>query len=121
MLNCYFPGVKEVISFHLRHINEKNPSRISTTTSKIKTQINEMLVHCFNLQLARGRMQSSDWPVRLPIRIKHVLNIAFIQSPTSKHFCLRTKDFILCSLFKFYLLGSVEPNTCDISLMLASC
>ena len=43
-----------------------------------------MLAHCFNPQLARGRVQSSDWPARLSIRIKHVLNIAFVQFLTSK-------------------------------------
>ena len=40
--------------------------------------------HCFNPQLAPGRVQSSDWPALLSIRIKRVLNIAFIQVSTSK-------------------------------------
>ena len=39
--------------FKFWEIQRKNPSRIST--SKLKTQINKMLAHCFNPQLARGR------------------------------------------------------------------
>ena len=30
----------------------------------------------FNIQLARGRVQSSDWAARLSIRIKRVLEIS---------------------------------------------
>ena len=42
MLNCCFSGVKDVISFHLRHRTKKN-----------KTQINKMLAH---FQLARDHL-----------------------------------------------------------------
>ena len=45
----YFSGIKEVISFH-ETLNEKNPSRISS--SKVKTKINKMPAHCYNPQLA---------------------------------------------------------------------
>ena len=66
-----------------------------------------MLAHCFNPELARWHVQSSDWPARLSI-IKRVLNIAFIQFPTSKLVFVRLitiLSFKIRSLFKFYLLG----------------
>ena len=50
-----------------------------------------MLAHYFNPQLAQGRVQSSDWPAQLSIRIKRVLNSAFIQFPTSLKICLLFK------------------------------
>ena len=80
-------------------IKSKNPSRIST--SKKKTQINKMLhVTTQYIRNGLGHEQSSDWPARLSIRIKGVLNIAFIYS-------FRCSNFILffCSLkkpFKMY-------------------
>ena len=85
----------------LRHwIKKIHQALIST--SKLKTQINKMIGHCFNPQLARGRVQSSDWLAWLSIRIKHILNIAFMQFPTSEfHFVrlITILSFKICSLF----------------------
>ena len=67
-----------------------------------------MLAHCFNPQLARGRVQSSDWPARLPIRIKRVLNIAFVYSFRHPNFIIyfvrliTMLSFKIRSLFQFY-------------------
>ena len=81
-----------------------------------------MLGYRFNPQLARGRVQSSDWPARLSIRIKRILNIAFIQFLTSKfHYnslvhliTILHVSFKNLSLFEFYFLGPLEPNTGNI-------
>ena len=73
--------------------------------TKIKTQINKMLAHCFNPQLARGHAQSSNWPTRLSIRIKPILNIAIIQFPTSEFqkscFVRITNDIVFQTSFTF--------------------
>ena len=61
-----------------------------------------MLAHCFNHQRARGRMQYSDWPVWQSIRIKCILNIAFIQFPTSKFHFIK---FVFHWLSGFFLIS----------------
>ena len=64
-----------------------------------------------------------DWPARLSITIKHILNIAFMQFPTSKfHFVFIylffNKNIIFQNLSRFFnsLFWYVEPNTGDMSL-----
>ena len=37
-----------------------------------------MLAHCFNPQVERGRVQSSNWPARLSIRIKRFYTVSDI-------------------------------------------
>ena len=67
--------------------------------------MNKIMRHCFNPRLARGRLQFSDWPARLSIRIKRILNITFIQFPTSEFhncfFCSFNNDFIFQNSFTF--------------------
>ena len=80
-----------------------------------------MMGHRFNPQLTRGRVQYSDWPSQLSIRIfKRVLNIACIQFPTSEFHnfvCSFNNDIIFQNSFAFLLLWSLEPNTGDIYLI----
>ena len=66
-MNCQLSwGYKDVINFHLRHWTKKVPV-------KYKLKLNKMLARCFNPQLARGRVQSSDWPAQNQARFKYDL------------------------------------------------
>ena len=65
MSNYYFSGVKEVISFKLYGIERKNPSRIWISTSKIKTEIKQILF--YSSADMSACVQSSDWPARLSV------------------------------------------------------
>ena len=63
-----------------------------------------MLAHCFNPQLVRGRVQSSDWPAQLSIRVKRVLNMHFYTVSDiriSKFFGSFNNDIIFQNSFAF--------------------
>ena len=80
-----------------------------------------MMGQRFNPQLTRGRVQSSDWPARLSIRIKRLLNI--VCSVRHPNFIIYlgsfNNDIIFQNSFTFLInfFWSLEPNTGDIYLI----